>query len=92
MSEQKYKADRFHEGLCSTKDMVKELAKVLSIGVCSNEVKDADGKEVAVSWVSSNTSICKVSGNTVTGVAKGNATVKTTYKDATYTCIVRVSG
>ncbi|MBO5837447.1 MAG: Ig-like domain-containing protein [Oscillospiraceae bacterium] len=54
-------------------------------------LQDKDGKELKVSWVSSDTSICKVSGNTVTGVAKGNATVKTTYKDVTYTCIVRVT-
>ena len=43
MSEQKYKSYRYYEGLCSTKDIVKELAKVLSIGVRSNEVKDAEG-------------------------------------------------
>ncbi len=54
-------------------------------------LKDKDGKELKVSWMSSNTSICKVSGNKVTGVAKGNATVKTTYQDVTYTCIVRVT-
>lgn len=43
MSEQKYKSYRYYEGLCSTKDIVKELAKVLSIGVRSNEVKDVEG-------------------------------------------------
>ena len=43
MSEQKYKSYRYYEGLCSTKDIVKELAKVLSIGVRSNEVKDETG-------------------------------------------------
>ena len=43
MSEQKYKSYRYYEGLCSTKDIVRELAKVLSIGVRSNEVKDAAG-------------------------------------------------
>lgn len=43
MSEQKYKSYRYYEGLCSTKDIVKELAKVLSIGVRSNEVKDTEG-------------------------------------------------
>ena len=43
MSKNKYKAYRYYEGLCSTKDIVKELAKVLSIGVRSNEVKDAEG-------------------------------------------------
>lgn len=43
MSEQKYKSYRYYEGLCSTKDIVKELAKVLSIGVRSTEVKDVEG-------------------------------------------------
>ena len=43
MSEQKYKSYRYYEGLCSTKDIIKELAKVLSIGVRSNEVKDVEG-------------------------------------------------
>lgn len=51
MSEQKYKAYRYHEGLCSTKDIVKELAKVLSVGVCSNEVKDVNGKVLLPSFV-----------------------------------------
>lgn len=43
MAEQKFKSYRYHEGLCSTKDVVKELAKVLSIGVRSQEVKDGNG-------------------------------------------------
>lgn len=54
-------------------------------------LKDADGNEVKVTWTASDSSICKVSGNTVTGVAKGNATVKTTYNGVVYTCIVRVT-
>lgn len=43
MSNQKYKPYRYYEGICSTKDIVKEIAKVLSIGVRSNEVKDVEG-------------------------------------------------
>lgn len=43
MSEQKFKAYRYYEGICSSKDFIKELAKVLSIGVRSNEIKDSDG-------------------------------------------------
>ncbi len=54
-------------------------------------LKDADGKEINVTWTASDSSICTISGNTVTGVAKGNATVKTTYNGVVYTCIVRVS-
>ena len=51
MSEQKYKAYRYYEGLCSTKDIVKELAKVLSIGVRSNEVKDAEGNTLLAPFI-----------------------------------------
>lgn len=51
MSEQKYKSYRYYEGLCSTKDIVKELAKVLSIGVRSNEVKDANGNTLLAPFI-----------------------------------------
>lgn len=50
MAEQK-KFYRYHEGLCSTKDVVKELAKVLSIGVRSQEVKDSDGNPLLESFI-----------------------------------------
>lgn len=43
MSKQKYNAFRYYEGICSTKNIVPELAKVLSLGVRSNAVKDASG-------------------------------------------------
>ena len=43
MSEQKFKSYRYYEGICSSKDFIKELAKALSIGVRSNEIKDSDG-------------------------------------------------
>lgn len=51
MAEQKYKSYRYYEGLCSTKDIVKELAKVLSIGVRSTEVKDAEGNTLLDSFI-----------------------------------------
>ena len=43
MSKQKYNAFRYYEGICSTKNIVPEIAKVLSLGVRSNAVKDASG-------------------------------------------------
>ena len=43
MSEQKFKSYRYYEGICSSSNFVKELAKALSIGVRSNEIKDSDG-------------------------------------------------
>lgn len=51
MSEQKYKSYRYYEGLCSTKDIIKELSKVLSIGVRSNQVKNADGSVLLDSFI-----------------------------------------
>lgn len=43
MSEQKFKAYRYYEGLCSTSEFIKELSKVLSTGVKSDVVKDNNG-------------------------------------------------
>ena len=43
MAEQKFKSYRYYEGICSSKDFVKELARALAIGVRSNEIKDSDG-------------------------------------------------
>lgn len=51
MSEQKYKSYRYYEGLCSTKDIVKELAKVLSIGVRSSEIKDTEGNTLLAPFI-----------------------------------------
>lgn len=53
-------------------------------------LKDADGNAVEVTWTASDSSICEVSGNTVTGLSKGNITVKTAHDGAEYACIVRV--
>lgn len=54
------------------------------------ELKDAEGNAVEVTWTASDSSICEVSGNTVTAVSKGNITVKTAHDGAEYACIVRV--
>lgn len=53
-------------------------------------LKNQNGEEVAVTWVSSDSSICSVSGKTVTGVASGKATISTTYQGVTYTITVYV--
>lgn len=51
---------------------------------------DETGHTVSVSWSVSNSGICTVSGNTVTGVASGTAVVEVTYEGNYYSCIVRV--
>ena len=38
-----YRVFKYYEGLCSASDFPKEIAKVLSLGVRSKEVKDSDG-------------------------------------------------
>lgn len=38
-----YKVFKYYEGLCSSSDFPKEIAKVLALGVKSNEVTDIDG-------------------------------------------------
>lgn len=45
MAEQQkvFKPYRYYEGTCSVKDFLKELAKVLSVGVRSSEIKDSSG-------------------------------------------------
>lgn len=40
---QRFKPYRYYEGTCSIKDFLKELAKVLSVGVRSSEIKDTEG-------------------------------------------------
>lgn len=51
---------------------------------------DANGKTVSVTWSVEDSTICTVSGNTVTGAASGVTEVFVTYGGTTYTCIVRV--
>lgn len=53
-------------------------------------LKDADGNTLEVNWVADDASICSVTGNKVTGLAKGRTTVRCTYNNVEYECIVRV--
>ena len=53
-------------------------------------LKDEIGDPVEVSWTASDSSICSVSGNTVTANATGMITVSTSVDGAVYSCIVRV--
>ena len=39
-----YKVFKYYEGMCSSSDFPKEIAKVLALGVKSKAVKDIDGK------------------------------------------------
>ncbi len=41
-----YKVFKYYEGLCSSSDFTKEIAKVLSLGVKTNAVKDIDGNVI----------------------------------------------
>lgn len=51
-----------------------------------------DGSTVLnVTWTSADSSVCTVSGNTVTAVGSGTTTVSATYNGTTYSCTVRVS-
>ena len=54
------------------------------------KLRDEYGNAVDVTWTSDDTDVCTVSGNTVTGVGSGVATVSTTYGGQTYSCTVRV--
>lgn len=53
-------------------------------------LRDSNGDTVSVTWSVGDSSVCTVSGNTVTGVAAGTTTVSATYNGQTYSCIVRV--
>lgn len=63
----------------------------IGIGETFNLVlKDSSGREISVTWRVSDTSVCTVSGNTVTGLAAGNTKVYAPYDGREYSCIVRV--
>lgn len=47
-------------------------------------------KTLDVTWISDDTDVCTVSGNTIRAEGTGMAYVSTTYQGVTYTCIVRV--
>lgn len=50
-SSDKYKVFRYYEGLCSSGDFPKEIAKVLSLGVKSSARKDIDGSVIEDSYL-----------------------------------------
>lgn len=51
---------------------------------------DASNASVEVVWSVSDEAICSASGNTITGLKSGTATVSVTYEGETYSCTVRV--
>jgi len=54
------------------------------------KLRDYYSNTVDVNWVSSDPSVCTVSGNTVTGVSSGYAVVSVTIDGVTYSCEVHV--
>ena len=46
-----YRKFRYYEGVCSSGDFIKEIAKVLSLGVKSDAIKDVDGNIIVESEV-----------------------------------------
>lgn len=46
-----YRIFRYYEGLCSSGDFPKEIAKVLALGVKSNPIKDIDGNIIEDAFV-----------------------------------------
>ena len=54
-------------------------------------LKDKNGDPVSVTWTVQDGAVCSVTGNNVTGLAKGMTTVSAVHEGVTYTCIVRVS-
>lgn len=46
-----YSPFKYYEGVCSNKDIVAEIAKVLAIGVRSKEIKDADGNVLQAPFI-----------------------------------------
>ena len=54
-------------------------------------LKNKDGETVNVTWHMSDPDICAVSGNDVTGAAKGTILVSTDYDGEYYQCTVRVT-
>ena len=46
-----YRKFRYYEGVCSSGDFIKEISKVLSLGVKKDAIKDADGNIITPSLV-----------------------------------------
>ena len=53
-------------------------------------LKDADGKNLSVTFVSGNTDVCTVSGNRITAAGKGITTVTCEFEGEKYTYTIRV--
>ena len=53
-------------------------------------IENSMGANMQVEWTASEEGICTIDGKKITGVAKGNVTVSTTYEGQTYTCVIRV--
>lgn len=51
---------------------------------------DANGEIIPVTWSPTIADICKIEGNSVTGLEKGKIELSATYDGETFTCIVRV--
>lgn len=51
MASSEYKLFKYYEGICSASNLLPELAKVLSLGVKSKEIKDADGNVLQAPYV-----------------------------------------
>lgn len=56
----------------------------------SLELRDSAGKLISIAWRASDTSVCSVSGNSITGLAVGDTKVYAPYEGKEYSCIVRV--
>lgn len=52
----------------------------------------SNGKTVDVTWTSSNTETCTVSGSTITKVVEGDTTLSAVYEGTTYSVTVSIDG
>lgn len=62
----------------------------ITVGETFNLTLKDGGNVVTVNWKVADSSVCTVSGNTVTGKAAGTTTVSVSYGGNTYSCTVRV--
>ena len=53
-------------------------------------LKSSEGETASVSWSASKSGYVTISGNKITGKAKGTVTVSCEYEGQTFKCIVRV--
>ena len=71
----------------SSTDVTLRLSKDASFEL---KLLDSNRKAISVDWTVADESICKVAGNTITGIAEGDTTVSVTFEGTTYSCTVRV--